>query len=648
MSTAATPSPVNSGPSRLPVAAVRKTETKRFSPSKKGIGRQNREVPLHSDRNPFEDGTGPLPTSNASDLVRKATKWGIRVWSLEKFWSTINMLAGTTVGGTASAAGKQDLAKMLEYEKVQGTLERDMNAPQNGWRYLDKRNIFILVGDATEEHRAVMFHEFARTEKSDSETFNESVPWPRLYGEHEGRCPFTKYAPRKKRDNVARGDEDGRRVAGEREIASQQLKHAQPLAQQHLDSGLSAGATPPIPSRRLQAVEQMRASASPAPDLFHPHDEAASPYQLASGNSVSVASNMTSAIGHFGSTASLAGSLQGMGGHGTPNFALQNKRVAELGRRMVPSAASPAVTAMGHHSPDDSRSNMSRSVSMPKPTDPAAHGALVRQMLGMTNDATDLRGRADPSLKGTALRRSASMQNFGQTDAKNRKAEAKTARVEAAAAGVVAPDKDKDKKELFCENCRKKFHDFDQHINSDEHRKFALNPANFAHVDDLIHRLVRPHAPWINQPQGQRILRIAHGDSHLDEHFLETDAEDAEESGGAIADEGHEADFFDDYINDSGDEQEENLSEEPADQCDQLAPEISTLGESFYPEDEAVDPSVGGHDGTISPGDQSAGKQSIEWNTSYEGDYEGDLTPRTSSEAHEPEVDATAIVKTVP
>ncbi|KAF6014350.1 hypothetical protein HII13_000695 [Brettanomyces bruxellensis] len=43
-----------------------------------------------------------------------------------------------------------------------------------------------------------------------------------------------------------------------------------------------------------------------------------------------------------------------------------------------------------------------------------------------------------------------------------------------------------DSKPGYCENCRVKYADFGEHIQTDKHRQFALNPANFREIDDLI------------------------------------------------------------------------------------------------------------------------------------------------------------------
>ncbi|KAG5519177.1 hypothetical protein PMAC_002265 [Pneumocystis sp. 'macacae'] len=49
----------------------------------------------------------------------------------------------------------------------------------------------------------------------------------------------------------------------------------------------------------------------------------------------------------------------------------------------------------------------------------------------------------------------------------------------------------------YCENCREKFEDFDQHINSRRHIKYATNNENFAELDELLSSLKRKPLPWI-------------------------------------------------------------------------------------------------------------------------------------------------------
>lgn len=48
----------------------------------------------------------------------------------------------------------------------------------------------------------------------------------------------------------------------------------------------------------------------------------------------------------------------------------------------------------------------------------------------------------------------------------------------------------------YCENCREKFEDFDQHINSRRHIKYATNDENFIELDELLFSLKRKRLPW--------------------------------------------------------------------------------------------------------------------------------------------------------
>ncbi|CAE6431940.1 unnamed protein product [Rhizoctonia solani] len=56
---------------------------------------------------------------------------------------------------------------------------------------------------------------------------------------------------------------------------------------------------------------------------------------------------------------------------------------------------------------------------------------------------------------------------------------------------VRLPPREEKKKPGYCENCRARFEDFDQHINGTKHRKFATKDSNFRELDQLLHRIRR-------------------------------------------------------------------------------------------------------------------------------------------------------------
>ncbi|KAG8736490.1 hypothetical protein FRC12_017575 [Ceratobasidium sp. 428] len=47
------------------------------------------------------------------------------------------------------------------------------------------------------------------------------------------------------------------------------------------------------------------------------------------------------------------------------------------------------------------------------------------------------------------------------------------------------------KKPGYCENCRTRFEDFDQHVKGSKHRKFATKDSNFRELDLLLERVAR-------------------------------------------------------------------------------------------------------------------------------------------------------------
>ncbi|CAE7174134.1 unnamed protein product [Rhizoctonia solani] len=56
---------------------------------------------------------------------------------------------------------------------------------------------------------------------------------------------------------------------------------------------------------------------------------------------------------------------------------------------------------------------------------------------------------------------------------------------------VRLPSREEKKKPGYCENCRSRFEDFDQHINGTKHRKFATKDSNFRELDQLLDRIQR-------------------------------------------------------------------------------------------------------------------------------------------------------------
>lgn len=401
--------PPTGGPGRVPVGPSRPlASTSRFSrlPS---LRKKNTSVPLHSDRNPFEECGPPVPSN---DILVKARDLGIKVWTYEKFRTVVASLVGQEA--TAPTAGDEkkqpNLSQMLEREKVQSALERDPLVARDNFHYFAKSSVYILIEDATMEHRPIMVQEWRKPVHE-----GEEVPWPVLYGELEGRCPFTKF------------DFDGdvrRRMKPNRH---ETLKRSVSLSHLHR-CGPTVSPAPSGDSRGSYGVKR-----------------GASPYPLASGNSVNITSNIAS------TTSTAVGGPSGLGLI-PPYGALARKMNAATGLGLGRPSAMPsnAVAAMPSHPSTVSGGG------------DQTRGSLVRRMLGLTeHNRNNLAG----------MRRSVSTASAGH-------------------------QMRREKKPGYCENCRIKYDDFDEHITGRKHRKFAEDSSHFTELDQLLGRVGRPMATW--------------------------------------------------------------------------------------------------------------------------------------------------------
>ena len=486
------PAPEGAGPSAAPSMAEKTGAHKLFRPSflsartsatKAGGGvARSRPIPLYSERNPLQDPLQERPKRQYSpnDLLVKAQGFGIKVWHVDKLQTVLMRLLKLSPRDLEQPT-KQDLSQMLEKEKVLGTSERDPATARSSFHYFEKSAFYVLVEDATLEYRPIMCTEFEYTRENRAQRI--PPPWPVVYGQTPGRCPFTYYPPKR---TPPKEEEDGE---------SQSLPR--PSAQQSL--------------RRAVSLNNMvRSNLGPA---FRPqvaamdtHNQRQQDYPMASGNSVWITSKIASATSniftdqHNGATVGLP----------------QNRRVAELNRRMHMSNASNRPARALNASPASvlagstasglgiRRESGSPIVGSPA-TQPGApeQGATVRRMLGLEDKAP----RAGAGT-GVGLQRSMSV------NAVNKPPSAKKAG--------------------YCENCRVKYEDFTEHIYDRKHRKFATTESNFVDIDALIMRVQRPLRAVSEDEMSARFFDLdAIPSSQPEENVAYTESEEESVSAGS-------------------------------------------------------------------------------------------------------------------
>ncbi|TKY90620.1 hypothetical protein EX895_000618 [Sporisorium graminicola] len=400
-----------------------------------GNAARSRPVPLYSERNPLQE--RPPRQYGPNDILVKAKGFGIKVWQFEKLQNVLMRLMKLSPRDLETPANnKQDLSQMLEKEKVFGSTERDPATARSSWHYFEKSACYVLVEDATLEYRPIMCTEFQYTREDRLQRL--PPPWPVIYGQTAGRCPFTYYPSKKSTPKEVDADN----ASAPRLGVQQSLRRAVSLNNM-VRSNLGPACRPQVPPIRTNDTRQQD-------------------YPLASGNSVSITSNIAS------TTSNIFTDQQNGATVGLP----QNRRVAELNRRMhTPNAplrpprtlnASPASVLAGS----------------------AASG------LGIRRDG----GGGSPMVGGTSAQRGnteqgATVRRMLGLDDKERRPDSGLQR-SASASAVSKPASAK--KPGYCENCRVKYDDFIEHIYDRRHRKFATNESHFVDIDALIMRVQRP------------------------------------------------------------------------------------------------------------------------------------------------------------
>ncbi|PYI36618.1 hypothetical protein BP00DRAFT_110841 [Aspergillus indologenus CBS 114.80] len=410
------------------------------------------------------------------DVLHRARQMRMKIWAIEKLQrmiATINDgdIAGHTgstrttnaVSGHTRVKGENDLSQVLQNE-LNGPSDRNPHSVLK--EQILFKGPFIYVHDMDEKTRPVMVREYARVVRRQDGT------WPQFRSAPLGKCPFIDEPPTKK--------ELDRQRARQREKEKKPVPKPVPV-QEIRDTTLNVPEITKTPDEveeatpefspaevicqskqpemqemqpaRPQSPRKSSESFCPPPmqrtgPFFHGREPAASGVQP---------SNITSAIRSqmVSSTAAAPGAKAGL-----------SKEVHELKRKVLEKGN--GVIAAGTVPPSHQTTNMNTNLKMRTYENRPSN-------LSHTEKAVNVFDEETVQLEGTgALKRLASTRKGTTPKKKERR---------------------RDPKPGYCENCRDKFDDFDEHIMTRKHRKFAINRANWAELDSLLIQLERPLKP---------------------------------------------------------------------------------------------------------------------------------------------------------
>ncbi|KAJ8106665.1 hypothetical protein ONZ43_g6986 [Nemania bipapillata] len=398
------------------------------------------------------------------DILIRARDMKKKIWNVDKLFRMTALLLETDPYRSAEMAygprkntpatqlesrGAEDsnLLRLLQKERASGPSDRELT-------YF--KGPYLYVYDIEEKQRPIMIREYNKvSDRSKGE-------WPQFQTAALGRCPFIEDSEvreaRQAKEAAKEAQQKARAKAQSQETAAEAKPVLQPprmappkpvtgkrtLGEMEMGHNRQSSVTSAdFPSRsRSLGVENMDFSRK----AFTSH---AATGRLLGGEPVASGvqkSNMTSAIRSqmISSTATIPGVITGL-----------SKEVHCLQRQVLkwPSAA------------------MSRDQS-------SRHTAETSFREGSST-------KQPPTLNRTSSRKlelinENAKENEGVEDSQSSKQ-----------GGSRKKPRDRELKPGYCENCAEKYPDFDEHIESENHRKFADNEDNWVELDDLLAQLGR-------------------------------------------------------------------------------------------------------------------------------------------------------------
>ncbi|PLB55308.1 DBF zinc finger domain protein [Aspergillus steynii IBT 23096] len=416
------------------------------------------------------------PTS--MDVLHRARQMGMKIWAIEKLQrmiATINdgeigghsghSTRNANAGGHSKTRGDADLSQVLQNELMSGSSDRN---PLSVLKDLVMfKGPFVYIHDMDEKTRPVMVREYPKVAR------RQDGVWPQFRSAPLGKCPFVEEAPTKKETERQRARQKEREKKAFSKPAPVQTTHdlkpkapADPAGKAvdlEADRETSPRDEPEgaISQPKQPEMQEMQPTRPLSPkksseSFVPPQMKRNGPFYLGREPAASGVqpSNITSAIRSqmVSSTAGAPGAKAGV-----------SKEVHELKRKVLEKSNGgfSAGTGPSSHHPVDPSAAMKTAKSQA-----SRHGPP---------NAPEKPGHAEEE----------TTQSEGNGNAKHRPSLRRNS-------SQKKKERRRDPKPGYCENCRDKFDDFEEHVLTRKHRKFALNTSNWAELDSLLFQLQRP------------------------------------------------------------------------------------------------------------------------------------------------------------
>ncbi|KAJ6160751.1 hypothetical protein N7470_004147 [Penicillium chermesinum] len=407
------------------------------------------------------------------DVLQRARQMNMKIWALEKLQRMITTINDNDIGGqndhasrgknaghATTGRGDADLSRVLRQELLNGPSDRD---PLSSMEMLMFKGPFIYIHDMNEKTKPVMIREYPRVAR------RVDGAWPQFRSAPLGKCPFIDEPPtrkdydRPKARNTQKAKKEAKPAAESREKADSANAAPTTTAEQDTDVKLVLDLCKPKQQEEQPLSGRYGNSSKPLTEegrerkssesFIPPHIPRTGPFYTGREPAASGVqpSNITSAIRSqmISSTAAAPGAKAGLSKeiHGL------KRKVLDKGNGMVPPGPMAAPQRPGASAGTQAESNQCTKTSA---TDKNGEGY-------------DAKSNASENFTAGTKRRREESQELPKK-----------------------PERRRDPKPGYCENCRDKFDDFEEHTLTRKHRRFAQNSANWAELDALLFEIQRP------------------------------------------------------------------------------------------------------------------------------------------------------------
>ncbi|KAG0295791.1 hypothetical protein BGZ98_001234, partial [Dissophora globulifera] len=392
---------------------------------------QNSTVSRASAKLTLKPTSLPLVPSAEDSILVKAMGFGIKIWSLERLTNLLTPLFFEPIGNNKD----QNLQELLRNEKNHGLATTQVDESQRSEYYIFK-NPYLLVEDAMEHYRTIIAYEYTAPPSSKS---HRPCPWPKIHLYPSSKSPFVPDPSRYNNKQVENTKADMKQELKDDKVQEQRPQEMGPKAGLHRSPSASA---------------------------------------LVSGIANSVTSKIIPANTAIGKAQGLH-SLQHQG------------RVLEQLEKRVLNATMADVGRAPTPAPDTKKNEFARPAEVIKTTItmnstiPGAKEPLAD--VDAIEPAAEIEPPLDPM--GVELvpvppemRPEDPVRQNGQDITHTTAAAKSVSKVSQPRVFTTAG---------YCENCWELYKDFEQHIATPEHRRYAHDATKFERLDKLLFQLRR-------------------------------------------------------------------------------------------------------------------------------------------------------------